>query len=200
MKDSSHYHFTTHWRVQAAPEEVYRILENAADLPRWWPSVYLDVQETKPEEADQPSVYHLYTKGWLPYTLRWQFQTVEKVPYKKMTLRATGDFNGVGIWTFQEDGQWVDITYDWKIQTNKPLLRRLSFLLKPVFSANHRWAMASGEKSLKLELARRHAATPEERAHIAPPPGPSDTSLLVLGAAAVSLSLLLTFLFFRSGR
>lgn len=30
--------------------------------------------------------------------------------------------------------------------------------MKPIFSANNRWAMAKGEESLKLELARRHAA------------------------------------------
>jgi hypothetical protein len=32
-------------------------------------------------------------------------------------------------------------------------LRYLSFLFKPFFSANHRWAMARGEESLRRELA-----------------------------------------------
>src|SRR5205823_8940063 len=36
-----------------------------------------------------------------------------------------------------------------------------------------RWAMAKGEESLKLELARRHARTPEQRAAVSPPPGPT---------------------------
>jgi hypothetical protein len=53
----------------------------------------------------------------------------------------------------------VDISYDWRIRADKPLLRTLSFLLKPVFSANHRWAMAQGEASLKRELVRRHAGS-----------------------------------------
>ena len=52
----------------------------------------------------------------------------------------------------------MNITYDWRIRAEKPLLRYLSFLLKPVFSANHRWAMARGEESLKAELARRAGA------------------------------------------
>jgi hypothetical protein len=33
--------------------------------------------------------------------------------------------------------------------------------------------MRMGEESLKLELLRRHAATPEERASIPPPPEPT---------------------------
>jgi hypothetical protein len=73
------------------------------------------------------------------------------------TLVAQGDFEGRGIWTFKQDGPWVDVVYDWKISAEKPLLRYFSFLIKPLFAANHRWAMAKGEESLALELARRHA-------------------------------------------
>ncbi len=51
------------------------------------------------------------------------------------------------------------------------LLRNLSFLVKPVFEANHRWAMAQGEASLKLELARRRATSDAARANASPPPG-----------------------------
>jgi len=43
----------------------------------------------------------------------------------------------------------------WKIRADKPLLRDFSFLMKPLFSANHHWAMRKGEESLRLELARR---------------------------------------------
>jgi hypothetical protein len=82
------------------------------------------------------------------------------------------------LWTFEQDGEWVNATYDWKIRAEKPLLRRLSVVLKPLFSANHYWAMEKGEESLKLELARRHATTPEERAKIPPPPGPTMTWLV----------------------
>jgi len=45
--------------------------------------------------------------------------------------------------------------------------------MKPIFSANHHWAMAKGEESLKLELARRHATSAEELARIPAPPQPT---------------------------
>jgi hypothetical protein len=48
----------------------------------------------------------------------------------------------------------VNVTYDWRVKAEKPLLRYISFLLKPVFAANHRWAMRQGEQSLQRELAR----------------------------------------------
>ena len=121
------------------------------ELPRWWPWVYLEV--TEPE----PGVYDMYTRGWLTSTLRWKFKVTEKRPPLGFTLDAWGDFDGRGVWTLTQSGRFVDITYDWRVRADKPLLRYLSFLFKPIFSANHRWAMARGEESLRRELTRRRS-------------------------------------------
>jgi hypothetical protein len=168
---SNDYHFVTRWRVKSTVEEIADILGDAPGLVRWWPSVYLAVRQLDPGGNDGVGkVVALYTKGWLPYTLRWQFRVTESRYPHGFTLEAQGDFVGRGIWTFEQEGEWANIIYDWKIRADKPLLRYFSFLFKPLFAANHRWAMRKGEESLKLELARRHAATPEERERIPPPP------------------------------
>lgn len=156
---SNEYRFITRWRVQGTVEEVYEILSRPADLMRWWPSVYLAVQELEEANPDKiGKVVSLHTRGWLPYTLRWKFRVRERNYPHGFTLEAWGDFVGSGRWHFEQDGAWVNVTYDWTVRANKPILRRLSFLLKPLFAANHRWAMAQGEKSLAAELARRRAA------------------------------------------
>jgi hypothetical protein len=79
----SAYHFTTRWIIPATCVEVYRTLEAVEDLSRWWPSVYLDVKQL---EKGQPGGVGkrvmLYTKGFLPYTLKWQFVvTNTEFPY-----------------------------------------------------------------------------------------------------------------------
>ena len=62
----------------------------------------------------------------------------------------------------------------------KGVLKTLSFVMKPIFSANHHWAMARGEESLRLELARRHAGSdPTVSAAIPAPPGPTFPHNLV---------------------
>ncbi|MCI0487536.1 MAG: polyketide cyclase [Blastocatellia bacterium] len=168
------YHFISRWRVEGTVNEVADLLKEAAELPRWWPSVYLEVEQLEPGDKEGVGrVVSLYTKGWLPYTLRWQFRVTEsRYPYG-FSLDAWGDFDGRGVWTFEQDGPYVNIIYDWRIRADKPMLRAFSFMLKPIFSANHRWAMERGEESLKLELARRRASTPEELSKIPPPPGPT---------------------------
>ncbi len=72
------YHFITHWRVKSTVDEVSKILGDPLALMRWWPSVYLDVKVVEPgEESGLGRVVSLYTKGWLPYTLRWDFRVTE---------------------------------------------------------------------------------------------------------------------------
>jgi hypothetical protein len=171
---SNEYHIITQWQVKGTVKEVAEVLSQATDLTRWWPSVYLDVQEVEPgDESGVGKVVQLYTKGWLPYTLRWTFRVTESSYPYGFSLEAVGDLVGRGIWTFEQQSEYVNVIYDWKINAEKPLLRMFSFLLKPIFTANHRWAMRMGEESLKLELMRRQAGMPEERARIPLPPGPT---------------------------
>jgi hypothetical protein len=195
---SNDYHFITHWHVRASREEISEILSDAEDLPRWWPSVYLDVRVLEPGDENGVGRYvDLYTRGWLPYTLRWRFRVTKSNPPKGFEIKAEGDFVGRGIWTFAPDDEYTHVIYDWKIRADKPLLRYFSFVMKPIFSANHRWAMAQGEKSLNLELARRHAASPAELERIPDPPQPSAINassavpLLALSAGSVALAILL---------
>ena len=198
---SNAYHFISRWRVEGTCGEVADVLGEPLAFPRWWPSVYLDVWEVRPPDNNRVGGrVKLHTKGWLPYALRWQSEVVEsRYPYG-FTLIATGDFDGCGEWTFAQDGPFVAITYDWRLRAEKPLLRNLSFLLKPVFEANHRWAMERGEESLRLELARRRATSNAARADIAPPPGPITYAAagLITGAAVIGGTL--AYLVFRAMR
>lgn len=161
--------------MPANREEVYQVLEDVEALPEWWPSVYLRVEIL---EMGRPGgvgkLVALHTKGWLPYTLRWAFRVSATDFPTGFALEAMGDFTGTGRWSFRqlEDGL-CEVLYDWNIRAEKPLLRRMSWLLRPFFSANHRWAMRRGGESLQLELLRRKAASQEEREAIPPPPGPA---------------------------
>jgi hypothetical protein len=169
---------------------VADILGDPSQLPVWWPSVYLEVEETEPARAENGvgRRVRLLTKGWLPYTLRWDLSVVEsRYPYG-FTVAAAGDLEGTGIWTLEQDGAFVNATYEWTVRAEKPLLRMLSFALRPLFEANHRWAMREGERSLVLELARQRATSDAQRRAIPPPPGPTTMAgAALVGAAAIGV-------------
>ncbi len=169
-------------------EEVAAVLTDARELARWWPSVYLDVEELEPGGEDGVGRrVRLHTKGWLPYTLDWEFRVTESRHPYGFSIEAAGDLTGRGVWTFEEAGAWTLVTYDWSVRAEKPLLRLLSPVLRPLLAANHRWAMRMGEESLALELARRRVTTAAERARVPPPPPPVPAGpFLAAGAAAVA--------------
>jgi hypothetical protein len=171
MAASNDYSFQTRWRIEATREEVFALIDDVAGYPRWWPAVWLKIDKVASgDENGVGATFQLLTKGWLPYLIRWQSRTTAKRFPERLALVAEGDFVGTGVWHFTQDGPFVDMVYDWNLRADKPLLRRLSFILKPIFSANHNWAMHKGLESLKLELARRRAGTDVERAKVPPPP------------------------------
>jgi Polyketide cyclase / dehydrase and lipid transport len=152
------YVFLTHWQAQGKAEEVYEILIDVPGYLRWWPEVYLAVQPLAPAGKDGlGQSYRLLTRGKLPYRLRWDTQIVETRRPLGFTIEATGDFVGRGVWSFNEDGNNLRILFDWRLRAEKPLLKSVSFLLKPLFRWNHRWAMARGEEGLRRELALRRS-------------------------------------------
>ena len=182
------YHFVSRWRVRGTREEVFRVLEDAESLPRWWPAAYQSVR--KVEEGDSGgigAVYELVTMGWLPYKIHWRFRTIEKRFPERIAIEAFGDFEGRGVWKLRQEGEWVEAEFDWRIRAEKPLIRALTPLLKPMFGANHRWAMARGQDSLRLEIERRRVDSAEALTRIPTPPGPSRATPVLFGAAAVGI-------------
>jgi hypothetical protein len=199
--EQNSYHFISRWRVDGTCGEVADILGDPIALARWWPSVYLSVDEiAPPDERGLGRRVRLLTRGWLPYTIAWEFTVIASNYPHGFTIAASGDFDGRGEWTFTQDGSFVDVVYDWRIVAEKPLLRRLTPLLRPLFEANHRWAMAQGEESLTLELARRRASSESAFARIPPPPGPITYAGAALVAGAVAVAGTLTYLIVRSHR
>ena len=108
-------------------------------------------------ESGVGRVVELHTKGWLPYTLHWSFRVTESRRPFGFSLEAWGDFEGTASGLSRRTGA-SSTSLRLENSREKPLLRYLSFLLKPMFSANHRWAMARGEESLVAELGRRAGA------------------------------------------
>ena len=155
MPDTS-FTLRSHWLVPATIEEVAAILSEPERLPDWWPAVYLAVEVIAPGDArgvGRSVAFH--TRGFLPYTLRWRGTVVESDRPHGWTIEATGDLAGRGVWRLAQQGDLAAIDYDWRVRVEKPGLKPLTPLLRPLYAANHRWAMARGLQGLKAELARR---------------------------------------------
>lgn len=153
---ANEYQFLTEWRVAAPRQLLYEILKEGRNYPQWWPDVYLGAKWLPSGRADGiGDRVELLTKGWLPYKLRWTAISETFVAPHRIEIRAEGDFVGRGVWQLEEENDMTHITFDWRLRADKPLLRWLSPLFKPIFKWNHHWAMGTGLNRLQHEAQRR---------------------------------------------
>ncbi len=150
------YRFVTRWRLRARIEDVADALEDVDRISLWWPSVYREC--TVVERGGAHGLgrrVEVTTKGFLPYLIRWHF-TVDDVDYPHGShVVAGGDLEGEGRWTLRQDGPEADVTYAWTVSANHAFIRRFSWLLRPLFAANHNWTMRQGLRGLRTELVRK---------------------------------------------
>lgn len=199
--DLNHHHVVTTWRVQGTTGEVADILRNPADLARWWPAVYLSADELEPAgDRGLGQRVAVRTRGWLPYTQAWTLAVTESRYPERFVFEVSGGVTGRGVWTLEQDGNWVVATYDWRVRVETPLLQTLAPVMKPMLEANHRWAMGQGEDSLRLELLRRRAASAEARRNVPPPPGPVTYAAVGILAGAAVVGGALGYLVLRQRR
>jgi hypothetical protein len=154
-----HYYFREDWHIAAALPEVWWAISRVKTYTEWWKPVY---QLAEPLDGDgEPRVggrTELVARGFLPYTLRFRTETIALDPPQRIEFSASGDFVGRGCWTLRAEANGTVATLEWEPIVEKPGVKQLSFLLKPLFKWNHRWTMKWGERGLRIYLAGRASA------------------------------------------
>lgn len=153
MGRTNEYRFVEHWSVPGfRPNEVYDVLSRAKLLPEWWKGVYL---EAHPLDGDEPRVgarSKVKARGFLPYTLQFVLTATALEPGRLVETRAEGDFDGTWRAEILEDGDGTRVDITWTTSVNKPLVRMLSPVLRPLFRKNHDWTTVKGERGLNSYL------------------------------------------------
>lgn len=148
------YHFVSYWRFTAAPENVFAIIANPQDYPRWWGEVYLSAETISEGDPDGLGrKIRVVSKGKFNYKVQWDMEILEIKTPARIVIRASGDFDGRGECYIAADGKNCDVMFDWRLVANKPALKYLPLIMKPLFKANHKWAMEQGRLGLDRELA-----------------------------------------------
>lgn len=187
----NYYEFPDRWRVEGTVEEVARIVYEGPDYNSWWPGVYLESKELVPGgEHGVGREVEFYERSLLPLKIRWRARVLDAHWPGSMTIEASGAFTGKGEWTLEQDGPRVNIALDWRVHTHSPIEKYGALIIRPIARLNHNWAMTRGEESLRLELLRRRARTPYERAAVPSAPGPAVSASALAAITAAGLAAL----------
>jgi len=153
---SNEISITAHWTVPGTPSEVYEVLLDTEHYVDWWPEVFKSVtvvHQGSPEGGGK--IANVQTKGVLPYHLNWRITVVEPTAPAGFTVKASGDLVGQGIWFLRAEADQTAVQYDWTVRVEKPIVRTLAPVLRPLLAFNHKWAMARGQEGLSREMGRR---------------------------------------------
>jgi quercetin dioxygenase-like cupin family protein/uncharacterized protein YndB with AHSA1/START domain len=154
---SSEYEFVDEWDVAAPVEAVYTAVGDAGTYPNWWRPTYLDVRTEG--EPGVGHVAHHHFRGPLPYTLRATTTTVRHEPPHRVETAVDGDLRGTGIWTLTPTPAGTHVRFDWRVAADRPFLRVLTPVLRPLFRWNHGWAIKRAQAGLEPYARQRSAAS-----------------------------------------
>ncbi|MGZ4380545.1 MAG: SRPBCC family protein [Gaiellaceae bacterium] len=142
------YVFVDEWDVAAPAEAVFDALADARTYPEWWKPVYEAVEADGPPAVGQVS--HQHFKGRLPYHLDTTSTVVRLEPPRVVAGDVVGDLRGSGVWTVTPtDGGKTHVRFDWTVYADKPLLKVLTPVLRPLFRWNHNWAIERAKEGLE---------------------------------------------------
>jgi uncharacterized protein YndB with AHSA1/START domain len=146
------YEFLDHWVVPYPIEAVFGAVGDPLDYPRWWADVFVDATGDAGPAAVGNKV-SVVARGFLPYKLRFSLQTIEVEAPTRIKSVLRGDFEGSGEWRLREEDGNTIAELDWRPVVNKPFVKTLTPVLRPLFRSNHNWTMKRGQERILTYLA-----------------------------------------------
>jgi len=154
---TNYYVFIDKFIAPCDIETAYHYIKQVEEYPRWWGKVYKKIVKQKDAPEDQPgSRYRITVGGFLPYTLTIENETTHIDRPNLIRFDADGDLRGKGSWIFREVENGTEVIFDWRVAANKRTIRWFSFLLKPLFRANHHYCVMKAKEGIEKDLISRN--------------------------------------------
>lgn len=144
----NHYRFRSVWTFDVATEVVFAALKETEDYEAWWP----EIRETRRLDEDRVEAR---IRSILPYDLVMVLERVRDDPdHGVLEARMTGDLEGFSRWVVQAVyGGGTRLIFEEEAVPQKPLMRRLAPVARPLYRWNHARMMRSAERGLRAYLA-----------------------------------------------
>lgn len=153
---TNYYLFVDKFTAPCNVETAYQYIHRIEEYPRWWGKVYKKIVKLKDAPQDKPGArYAVTVGGFLPYLLTLENEITHIDWPNLIQFKAVGDLQGKGTWSFREVPGGTEVTFDWRVAANKEVIRWLSFLLKPLFRANHVFCVRKADEGIRNDLLLR---------------------------------------------
>jgi polyketide cyclase/dehydrase/lipid transport protein len=140
------YRFTAVWSLRADVSAVYAAILDLTGYPLWWPDIR-SVERIDDDTAE------MVIRSTLPYALRFRMRrAVQDEHAGRVRVDLSGDVEGAlyGALTATSPGTRLVIAQ--QVVANRPLLRTLAPVARPLLRANHTVMMWRGQRGLRDHL------------------------------------------------
>jgi hypothetical protein len=149
------FSFEDVWRIPVPREIAWRMVDDVANWPSWWPDYRLaEVVSAVLHGAD--ARWHVRVKSDLPYTVDFHFTVLQHDPPRFVKTGVEGFFRGEIEWALEEEGsQATRMILRERTETEWPLINLTARLGgRWLLERNHAAAMRRGEDGMRAALAR----------------------------------------------
>ena len=139
----SQYSFSSRWHISAPRERVWLAFEEllASDDPFvWWPGM---------DSERRGEAIHVVAGSPVGYSLRFRLHDLVQTPQERVELQSDGDLLGsadLRLAAVDDTRSTIDVS--WQVDVTQPWMRRMRFVLRPVFVLAHDAVMRAGERGL----------------------------------------------------
>ena len=142
----AHHKFRSTWSVEGSAADVFHVLNNIGDYPRWWPEIRaVRLLDEAHAEVD--------IRAALPYWLRIQLEKeIADEAGGILRTRISGDLDGWSSWSITAVGGACLLRFDEEVVTTKRVMNALAPIARPLFRLNHTLMMRHGEQGLRRFL------------------------------------------------
>ena len=141
------YWFRNVWSVGAAAGRVFDALVDLTSWPKWWPDVRA-VHQLDDDTAE------LMCRATLPYALTFRLcRAVQDDRSGRLRVDMTGDLEGYTNAVVAPHETGARVAIEQRVVVNKPMLRILAPVARPLFQVNHALMMRRGRHGLHAYLS-----------------------------------------------
>ncbi|HVH63442.1 MAG TPA: SRPBCC family protein [Candidatus Dormibacteraeota bacterium] len=147
------YDFEDVWTVPAPIEIAWRMIDDVATWPKWWPD-YRHAEVISKTSHGPGTRWRVKVRSNLPYTLAFEFTVLAHDRPRFVKVHTEGFFEGDVDWRLEEIGpKTTRLVLHEQTETRWPLINLTARLGgRKLLEWNHRTAMRRGEAGMKAAL------------------------------------------------
>lgn len=149
------YDFTDVWTVPATIDFAWRMVDDVAGWPKWWPD-YQFAEIVSDVKHGPGTRWHVRVKSDLPYTVDFEFVVLAHEPPAYVRTRVQGFFEGQIDWSLEQlPGNQTRLTLHELTETKWAVINLVARLGgRRLLIQNHGSAMRRGEIGMKDAIER----------------------------------------------